>query len=85
VYVSPAVFRLIDTRTIGVMLQADPLLTFRDYIKASIMDIMSDDTPMYIFVKRVREVNPSNDNTRFTNGLAIQVAIKDGKQNEQYT
>jgi hypothetical protein len=30
-------------------------------------------------------VNPANDNRHFTNGLAIQVAIKDGKQTEQYT
>jgi hypothetical protein len=33
----------------------------------------------------VREVNPNNDNARFTNGLAIQFYIKDGKQTEQYT
>jgi hypothetical protein len=85
VYVSPAVLGLVDTRIIGVMLQTDPLLTFHDNLKASIMDIMNDDNPMSVFAKRVREVNPTNDNPRFTNGLAIQVAIKDGKQTEQYT
>jgi hypothetical protein len=85
VYVSPAVLGLVDTHIIGVMLQTDPLLTFRDDIKASIMDIMNDDTPMSVFAKRVRKVDPSNYNPRFTNGLAIQVAIKDGKTTEQYT
>jgi hypothetical protein len=64
------------------MLKTDPLLTFHDDLKASIMDIMNDDTPMSVFTKHVREVNPTNDNPRFTNGLAIQVAIKDGKQTE---
>jgi hypothetical protein len=85
VYVSPAVLGLVDTSIIGVMLQTDPLLTFCDDIKASIMDIMNDDTPMSVFAKWVREINPSNDNPLFTNGLAIQVTIKDGKQTEQYT
>jgi hypothetical protein len=85
VYVSPAVLGLVNTRIIGVMLQTDPLLDFRDDIKASIMDIINDATPMYVVAKRVCEINPSNDNPRFTNGLAIQVAIKDGKQTDQYT
>jgi hypothetical protein len=67
------------------MLQTDPQLTFQYVIKASIMDIMSDNTPLSIFAKRVREVNPTTDSPRFTNGLAIQGAIKDGKQNEWYT
>jgi hypothetical protein len=80
VYVSPAVLGLVDTHIIGVMLQTDPLLTFRDNIKASIMDIMNDDTPISVFAKRVREINPSNDKPRFTNGLAIQVVIEDGKK-----
>jgi hypothetical protein len=78
VYVSLAVIGLVNTRIIGIMLQTDPLLTFRDDIKASIMDIMNDNTPMSIFSKRVSEVTPTNDNPRFTNGLAIQIAIKDG-------
>jgi hypothetical protein len=39
VYVSPAVLGLVDTRLIGVMLLTDPMLAFRDDIKASIMDI----------------------------------------------
>jgi hypothetical protein len=42
VYASPAVLGLVDTRIIGVMLQTHPTLTFRDDIKAPIMDIMSD-------------------------------------------
>jgi hypothetical protein len=83
VSVSPAVLGLVDTRIIGVMLQIDPLLTFRDDLKASIMDIMNDDTPMSVFAKRVPEMNPTNDKPRFTNGLDIQVTIKDGKQTEQ--
>jgi hypothetical protein len=84
-YVSPAVLRLIDTHIIGVMLQTDPQLTFCDDIKSSIMEIMDDDTPLSVFEERVREMNPTSDNPRFTNGLAIQVAIKDGKHTEQYT
>jgi hypothetical protein len=66
------------------MLQIDPLLTFRDDSKSSIMDIMKDDTPMSVFATQVHE-SPTNDNPRFTNVLAIQVFIKDGKQTEQYT
>jgi hypothetical protein len=41
-----------------------------------------DDTPMSVFAKRVLEINLSN---YLTNGIAIQVAIKDGKQTKQYT
>jgi hypothetical protein len=67
------------------MLQTDLLLTFRDDIKSSIVDIMNDDTPMSVFAKGLCEVNPTKDNPRFTNGSAIQVAIKDGKQTDQYT
>jgi hypothetical protein len=85
VYVSPAVLGLVDTRIIGVMLQTDPMLTFRDDMKANIMDIMSDNTPLAVFSKRVRELKPANDNPRFINGLAIQVAINDGKTTEAYT
>jgi hypothetical protein len=85
IYVSPAVLGLIDTHIIGVILQTDPLLIFRNDIKVSIIDIMHYDTPMPLFAKSVREVNPSNDNPHFTNGLSIQVPIKDGKQTEQYT
>jgi hypothetical protein len=85
VYVYPAVLGLVDTRITGVMFQTDPLITFHDDIKASILDIMNDNTPISVFSKRVREVNPTNDNPRFTSGLAIQVVIKDGQQTEKYT
>jgi hypothetical protein len=79
VYVSQASLGLVDVRIIGAMIQADPNLTFCDDIKNSIYDIMRDYTPISVFTKRVREVNAKSDNPRFTNGLAIQVAIKDGK------
>jgi hypothetical protein len=85
VYVSPSVLGLVDTRIIGVMLQTYPMLTFRDNIKSSIMDIMSDNTSLTVFSKCVRELKPENDNPRFTNALAIQVAIKDGKTTKAYT
>jgi hypothetical protein len=85
VYVSPTVLGLVDTHIIGVMIQTDPMLKFRDDIKASIMDIMSDNTPLSVFAKCVRELKPANDNARFTNGLEIQVAIKYGKTNQAYT
>jgi hypothetical protein len=49
------------------------------------MDIMSDNTPLTVFSKRVRELKPENDNPRFTNALTIQVAIKYGKTTEAYT
>jgi hypothetical protein len=49
------------------------------------MDIMSDKTALSVFAKHVRELNPSSDNPRFTNVLAIQEAIKDGKETEAYT
>jgi hypothetical protein len=55
VYVSPAVIGVIINRIIGVMLQTDPLLNFSNDSKASIMDIMNDDTPMSVFAKYVRE------------------------------
>jgi hypothetical protein len=48
------------------------------------MDITSDNTPLIVFAKRVRELKPANDNPRFKNGLAIQVAIKDEKRTEAY-
>jgi hypothetical protein len=79
VYVSPAVLGLVDAHIIGVMLQTEPQLTFRDNIKASIMDIMSDNTPFSVFAKCTRELNHSTDNPLFTNGLTIQVDIKGGK------
>jgi hypothetical protein len=85
VYVSPAVLGLVDTHTTGVMLQTDPQLTFRDDIKASIMDIMNDNTSLSVFAKRVRELKPANGNPRSTNGLTIQVAIKEVKDVEAYT
>jgi hypothetical protein len=49
------------------------------------MDIMDDNAPLSVVAKCVRELNPVNDNPRFTNGLAIQVAIKDGNETEAYT
>jgi hypothetical protein len=85
VYVSQAFLGLVDAMIIGVMLQTDRNLTFRDDIKTSICEIMRDDTPISVFTKCVREVNSKSDNPRFTNGLAIQVAIKDGKETEAYT
>jgi hypothetical protein len=85
VYVSQASLGLVDHRIIGVMLQTDPNLTFRDDIKTSIYDIMRDDTPIYVSTKCVRESNIKFDNPRCTNGLAIQVDIKDGKETEAYT
>jgi hypothetical protein len=61
------------------------MLTFRDDIKSSIMDIMRDNTPIAVFSKRVRELKPANDNPHVTNALTIQVAIKYGKTTEAYT
>jgi hypothetical protein len=68
-----------------VFLQADPNLTFRDYIKQAIMDVIADGTPISFFPKRVKE--PSNDSSkiRFTNGLMVQVAIPDTKKADEYT
>jgi hypothetical protein len=85
VYVSQASLGLVDARIIGIMLQTYPNLTFRDDIKTSIYDIMRDYTPISVFTKRVRKVNAKSDNLRFTNGLAIQVSIKDRKETEAYT
>jgi hypothetical protein len=67
------------------MLQTDPNLTFRDNMKTSIFDMIRDDKPISVFTKRVHEVNAKSNNPRFTNGLAIQVAIKDGTETEAYT
>jgi hypothetical protein len=84
-YVPPAVLGLVDTQIMDVMLQTDTTLTFCNDIKASIMDIMSDNTPLAVFAKCVKEIKPVNDNPRFKNGLTIQVAIKDEKTTEAYT
>jgi hypothetical protein len=80
VYVSQASLGLIDARLIGIFLQADPHITFRDGLNQATMEVMLDDTPIYIFPKRVKE--PSNDSykLRFTNGLSVQVAIPDNKK-----
>jgi hypothetical protein len=67
------------------MLQTDLQFTFRDDFKAAIIDIMSNKTALSVFAKCVRELNPTSDNPRFTNGLAIRVAIQDGKETETYT
>jgi hypothetical protein len=85
VYISQASIGLVDARIIGVVLQMDPNLTFCDNIKTSIYDIMRYNMPISVFTKRVREVNAKSDNPRFTNSLAIQVAVKDGKETEAYT
>jgi hypothetical protein len=76
---------LVDDRISGLMLHMDPCLTFRDEIKSSISDVMRDDTPISVFTKHVREVNATTDSPRFIHGLAIQVAIKDGKETEADT
>jgi hypothetical protein len=84
VYVSQASLGLVDLWLLGVFLQADPNLTFRDDLKQALMDVMADGTPS-IFPKRVKE--PSDDLSRihFTNGLAVQVAIPDSKKSAEYT
>jgi hypothetical protein len=82
VYVSRASLGLVDVRISGVVLHTDPQLTFRDDIKSSIVDIMRDDTPISVFTKRVHEVDAKTDNPKFTNGFAVQVAMKDGKETE---
>jgi hypothetical protein len=84
-YVSQASLVLVDARAIGVVLQMDQNLTFCDDIKTSICDIVRDDMPISVFIKCVREVNDKSETPRFNNGLAIQVAIKDGKKIESYT
>jgi hypothetical protein len=85
VYFSQAALILVHDRIIGVLLQANQTLTFRDDLKEAIMEAMADDIPISIFPKRVKE--PSNDNTKvsFTNGLAVQVAIADPKKAGEYT
>jgi hypothetical protein len=72
-------------RIIGFRLHTNPQLNFRDDIKSSIFDIMRDNMPISVFRKHIREVNAKSDNPRFTNCLAIQVAIKDGKDTEAYS
>jgi hypothetical protein len=67
------------------MLQTDPQLTFRDDIKSSIFDTMRDNTPISVFNRCVRKVNAKSNAPIFTNGLAIQVAINDGKETDAYT
>jgi hypothetical protein len=75
----------LNYRVRSLLFCSDPTLTFRDDIKSSIMDIMSDNTPLTVFSKRVRELTPANDTPHFTNEITIQVAIKDGKTTEAYT
>jgi hypothetical protein len=58
-YVRQAFLGLLDARLIGVFLQADPNLTFRDDLKQAIMEVMANGTIISIFPKRVNE--PSND------------------------
>jgi hypothetical protein len=86
VYASQATLGLVGARLIGVFLQTDPTLTFRDDLKEAIMDSMADGTLISIFPERV-VTEPSNDNTkiRFTNGLAVKVAISDPKKAGEYT
>jgi hypothetical protein len=85
VYISQAPLWLVDARLIGIFLQADPNLTFRDDLKDVITDVMADGTLISIFYKRVKE--PLNDNSivRFTDGLAIQVVISDPKKAGEFT
>jgi hypothetical protein len=84
-HVSRASLGLVDAIIIGVVLQTDPQLTFRNDIKSSIFDSMQDDTPISVFTKRVREVNAKSNNPRFTNGWEIQAVIKDGNETAAYT
>jgi hypothetical protein len=89
VYISQSALYLVDARIIVVLLHTNPTLIFRDDLKEAIMEAimeaMTDDTPISISPKRVKE--PSNDNTqvRFTNGLAVQVAIAYPKRAGDYT
>jgi hypothetical protein len=82
-YVSQACFCLVDARIIGVMHRTDPQLTFCYDIKSSIFYIMRDNTQSSVFTKCVWEVNAKSDNPILTNGLAIQVVIKDGKDEKE--
>jgi hypothetical protein len=77
VYVTHAYSGLIDSRIIGVLLQTDLQLSFCNDIKASISNLVRDGAPLSVFAKCVRELNSKYHNPHFTNGLAIQVAIKD--------
>jgi hypothetical protein len=85
VYISQASLGLVDARIIGVFLQANQTLIFRDDLEEAIMEAMADDKPISIFPKRIKE--PSNDSARvrFTNGLATQFVIADPKKAGEYT
>jgi hypothetical protein len=82
--VSQEFLDLVDARIICVMLHTDPQLMFWDDIKSSIFDIMLWYTNFSLH-QMCRQANAKNDNPKFANGLAIQVAIKDGKEKEAYT
>jgi hypothetical protein len=85
VYVYQASLGLVNARIIGVMIHTDPQLNFRDDIKSSIFNIMRNNMPISVFTQCVPEVSAKLDNPRFTNGLAIQEDIKDGKETDDYT
>jgi hypothetical protein len=84
VCVSQASLGLVDARLIGIFLEADPNLTFRDDLKQAIMVVMADGAHISIFPKRVKD--PSNYYSKicFANGLAVQVAIPDSKKAVEY-
>jgi hypothetical protein len=81
----PGIPRASGCATRVVFLQASPNLTFRDDLKQATMYVMADGTPISTFPKCVKE--PSNDSSkiRFTNGLAVQVAIPDSEKSAEYT
>jgi hypothetical protein len=79
------VIGLVDAMIIGVFLQANPTLTFRNDLKDDIMEAMSDATPISIFQKRVKEPSNNKIKIHFTNGLAIKVSIADPKKAGEFT
>jgi hypothetical protein len=85
VYLSQAALGIVDARIIGVFLQANPILIFRDDLKEAIMEVMADGRPISIFPKIVNEASNDNTNVRFTNDLVVQVVIADPKKAGAYT
>jgi hypothetical protein len=82
VYLSQTSLGLVDAHLIGVFLQADPNLTFCNDRKQAIMNVMENGTPISVFLKRVKD---DASKVRYTNGLAVQVAIPDSKKAAEYT
>jgi hypothetical protein len=85
IYVIQSALGLVDARLIGVFLQADPNLTFRDDLKGVITDVMADGTLISIFPKRVKEHSNDKSKVHFTNGFEVQVAISKPKKAGEYT